>query len=338
VNDVPARSVLVIHPGALGDVLLSLPALTAIRRRYSGHRLILLAQSQIGQLLAVCGVVAHAVSTESDALASLMAGAEQLDLGLKALLQSCDHVVAWLSDRDGSLRATLENLHISRISIGSPQPCERVHQTRRFLEILGGAAVEAEGPPAYLALPDAVRTSAREYLRDLGVSVDRRYAVCHPGSGSPHKCITPEAMAAVIGDLQRGGIVPVIAEGPADEMVVGSVRALSWEEIPVVRERDLTRVAAVLQGASLFVGHDSGLTHLAAALEVPTVALFGPTDARQWAPSGAHVSIVTGAPCACPTWELVRACHAKPCLAIPTQTITSTCFSVLRRYHDVTKS
>jgi ADP-heptose:LPS heptosyltransferase len=82
-------------------------------------------------------------------------------------------------------------------------------------------------------------------------------------------------------------------------------------------------MAGVIAHANTFVGHDSGLTHLAAALHVPTIALFGPTDPRRWAPRGPHVKVVSGASCRCHGWEAVRACVEKTCLQITPEQIES---------------
>nr|MBA2253284.1 glycosyltransferase family 9 protein [Nitrospirales bacterium] len=77
--------------------------------------------------------------------------------------------------------------------------------------------------------------------------------------------------------------------------------------------------------ADRFIGHDSGLTHLAACLQVPTVALFGPTDPIRWAPRGSHVRVVTGISCRCQGWEAVRLCDEKPCLQITLEQVISAC-------------
>src|SRR5215207_7893651 len=76
VNPEQPRSVLIIHPGGLGDVLLSLPAIADIRTRDPGHRIMLLAGSEVGSFLLACGVVDRALSIESGDLACLMSGAE----------------------------------------------------------------------------------------------------------------------------------------------------------------------------------------------------------------------------------------------------------------------
>ncbi len=331
------RSVLIIHPGGLGDVLLSLPAIASIRRRYRGHHLVLLARSDIGSLFDACGVVDRTLSMESRALASLMGGAEQADQPLRQLLKSCEYVVGWLRDPDNVVQTTLRELGISRISLGAPTPGKGLHQSQGFFQVLEEAAC-GDGGPSQLVIPETVREAGRRCLRTLGIQEGQRYVVCHPGSGSFHKCVQPPTMAEVIRSLQQQQAAPVIVGGPADEAAVGRVRDCGLQNVPVIQGQDLTTVAGVLAGADLFVGHDSGLTHLAATAQVPTVTVFGPTDPRRWAPLGAHVAIVTGASCSCSTWDQVRACDDKPCLSMPSEAITAGCSSMLSRYRPVTKS
>jgi ADP-heptose:LPS heptosyltransferase len=93
----------------------------------------------------------------------------------------------------------------------------------------------------------------------------------------------------------------------------------------VLRDVDLLTVAGALAHTGLFIGHDSGITHLSALLAVPTVALFGPTCPQRWAPTGPHVRIVRGASCTCSDWSHVRRCNDKPCLDISAVDILSSC-------------
>jgi ADP-heptose:LPS heptosyltransferase len=83
---------------------------------------------------------------------------------------------------------------------------------------------------------------------------------------------------------------------------------------PVLRDLSLSLLVGVLAQTDLYIGNDSGVTHLAAIVGVRTVAVFGPTDPSRWAPSGSHVTILRGASCVCPTWDAVKTCHGKPCL------------------------
>jgi hypothetical protein len=86
----------------------------------------------------------------------------------------------------------------------------------------------------------------------------------------------------------------------------------------------------VLAQARLFVGQDSGVTHMAGLMGVRTVALFGPTDPDRWAPRGAHVSVMQGAPCLCQSWGDVSRCEGKPCLAMPQDHLVAICLAYLK--------
>jgi ADP-heptose:LPS heptosyltransferase len=106
---------------------------------------------------------------------------------------------------------------------------------------------------------------------------------------------------------------------------VAQLQQLCSDQLCVLQTFDLQLMAGIIARADLFIGHDSGLTHLAAALGVNTVALFGPTDPNRWAPRGRHVSVVTGTSCYCEGWDAVRACHEQPCLQIPLEQIIAAC-------------
>ncbi len=327
--------VFVIHPGGLGDVLLALPALAALRRRYEGHLLALLAGPEVGVLLKACGIIDRTFTMNSGNLAALFAGRDDVAPPLRQVLQACVRVIGWLRDTDGTLELLFRRAFaIPDVTIASPTPCAGVHQSLRFFEVIGERRM-AHGEPVSLTLPSALRDAGATALGVAGVQDEEAFVVCHPGSGSPHKCLSADRMAALINHLQTIASRVVLVGGPADSQVVGQLR----ERIPgllIVQHQDLTTMAGLLSRSSLFVGHDSGLTHLAAVLRVPTVALFGPTRPDQWAPLGLHVRVVTGPHCTCLTWQHVRRCELKHCLSISLEDVRAACRSMIR-YRQVTK-
>jgi ADP-heptose:LPS heptosyltransferase len=116
--------------------------------------------------------------------------------------------------------------------------------------------------------------------------------------------------------LNHEGLCSVVIEGPADEAIAAQLRHLLPIPPTVLRAQELSIVAGVMAQAQVYIGHDSGTTHMAALLGVPTIGLFGPTDPEQWAPRGAHVVVLRGTPCVCRAWDEVRHCEHKPCLAV----------------------
>ena len=99
----------------------------------------------------------------------------------------------------------------------------------------------------------------------------------------------------------------------------------------ILKGLDILTVAGVLAQARLFVGQDSGVTHMAGLMGVPTIALFGPTDPARWAPCGAHVIVIRGAPCLCQSWGDVSRCEEKPCLAMPQDHLVALCLAHMNR-------
>ena len=116
----------------------------------------------------------------------------------------------------------------------------------------------------------------------------------HPGSGSRNKNWPLVHWAELLGELMPAFAEVLLISGEADREIFEAVRPL----IPAMKLRvcangSLWDLVSELSRATLFIGHDSGVTHVAAATGVTTVALFGPTDPTIWAPNGHHVTVIT---------------------------------------------
>jgi heptosyltransferase III len=311
------RTILILHPGALGDILLAVPALRALSRRYPPHEIVLVASATVSRLLWECGLVDHWIPWEGQVCLGLFSEPSYLPEELQPWLSRCDLAVAWLEDKAGALESLFHGMGVARIRIQSPfsHGLRARHQSDRFLETLnetaGGIVSEVS-----VRVPAHLLEGGQDFLDDPSISPEQSLVLVHPGSGSIHKCIEPERMARLIEGLRKKGMCPVVLEGPADREVVDHVRHLVTQPPLVLRELDLCRLAGVLAQVTAYIGHDSGVTHLAALLGVRTIALFGPTDPHRWAPRGRHVTILRGDPCTCESWEAVKKCVDKPCLQV----------------------
>jgi ADP-heptose:LPS heptosyltransferase len=125
--------------------------------------------------------------------------------------------------------------------------------------------------------------------------------------------------------LRESGALPLVLEGPADHESVTSLLAHCSVRPIVLRGLELCALAGSLAHMRLFIGLDSGMTHLSALLGLQTVGLFGPTDPGRWAPRGPHVTVVRGAPCTCRSWNAVTQCIEKPCLQLSAKEIAAAC-------------
>ena len=114
----------------------------------------------------------------------------------------------------------------------------------------------------------------------------------HPGSGSAKKNAPLPWFLELAHRMERErAVTPVFLTGEADADVAAQLSACAPHRTHL-RDLSLLEAARVLAGAVTYVGNDSGITHLAAALGVPTLAVFGPTDPEQWGPRGEKVRIV----------------------------------------------
>lgn len=323
-----SRTVLILHPGGLGDLLLALPAIRALRERFSSHQFLLYAQTQAAELLHECGFVDRWSSVESTACTALFGGSSPDDPCLRDWLSRCDLAVAWTQDDAGVLAATLKDCGAAAVVVGSPfaSTLSSVHQGDRFSEIIVRQVDKVS--MTTLSVPKVLRTQAESYLASCGIAGRRPLALVHPGSGSRHKCAAPELLLPVLEGLEAKGFELLLLEGPADHEFVAQLLAHMARRPVLVRGLSVPLLAGVLSRVDLFLGHDSGVTHLAALVGTSTVALFGPTDPARWAPRGAAVTVIQGKPCGCPSWDAVRNCLEKPCLEFSAPAILTACRSV----------
>ena len=287
------RSILIIHPGALGDVLLAVPAMRRLRAWFPQHELVLCANEPVAQLLLECREIDARISVQGRACAGLFDPDGPIEGELHRRLARCDCAVAWMQDQAGSLASNLVKAGAGETIVSSPfsMTLKSTHQSDRFCETLQALPIRAaEFKP--LQLPGEISSLSRACLEEAGVRMDQPFIAFHPGSGSTRKSIAIATMATMMAKLQGEGMNPVVIEGPADQEAVGNLLSRISSAVAVLRNLDLTTLAGVLSHAVKFVGHDSGVTHLAAFLGVPTLAHFGPTDPDRWAPLGSHVIVI----------------------------------------------
>jgi ADP-heptose:LPS heptosyltransferase len=158
---------------------------------------------------------------------------------------------------------------------------------------------------------------AKKLLRQYkNAGESRPFGAIHPGSGSPHKNWPLERFletAEILRDLYQVQLIFLL--GPVEQesgLILNGIQARGW---PVIRGLPLPLLAGVLSLCAGYLGNDSGVSHLAAALGVPTVVLFGPTDPAFWSPQGPAVRILKPsihcAPC---DRETMLSCPDKACL------------------------
>jgi ADP-heptose:LPS heptosyltransferase len=193
-----------------------------------------------------------------------------------------------------SLKALSAGLVLSQPPFPPPPP-PTIHAADFALELVARAGVPVPPPTAGIVLNEAELALAQPFFMTHRVNpAIQPLVVVHPGSGSPAKRWPVENFARLI-DTMEGelGVRTVIVTGYAEADVLVGLHSHLDTATPLVADNwPLLPTAALIARAAVFVGHDSGLTHLAAALGRPTVAIFGPTDPGIWQPRGERVTVV----------------------------------------------
>lgn len=248
---------LAIRPGAIGDFIVSLPALECLQADYyevwtASANVPLVRFADRARSIASTGLDLLAVSDPSP--------------NLIGELRGFDSIVSWYGANRPEFREEVARLGLPFTFFPAlPSEGAGVHATDFYL---GQARTLA--PCHSDGIPRITCDAAPE--TDL-------YAVIHPFSGSPRKNWPLEKFRELARQLEAETPVYWCA-GPADPPLEGAVRI-----------DNLYELARWLAGARLYVGNDSGITHLAAAVGTPVLALFGPTDPAVWAPRGPNVQV-----------------------------------------------
>jgi ADP-heptose:LPS heptosyltransferase len=289
-------SILAVHPGALGDVILFGHLLAALKARVT-----LLAGGEKARLLQGLGVADAAMDINSLPIQEVFADTPLEQCRLPKLLGRHDRLISCLGGGDRRAEQRLAAMCHARDAAFLPVRPQRAFQRHLldlWTDLLGLPPIE----PASRCwnVPKAWVERGRALLAEAGVHDARGYALIHPGAGSASKCWPVERFLELAGRFP--GSQGLGGEGLAAVFVIGPVEQERWDQGQVAKLRrdfpvlvcpELTELAGVMKEAASFVGNDSGVAHLAASVGTPTVALFGPSQPRHFAPCGQAVQVIT---------------------------------------------
>src|SRR5215470_1911275 len=283
--------ILVIRGGAIGDFILTLPALKALRDARPQAEIEILGYKHIAAL-AEKRFYAQAVrSIEYGRLARFFARDSELPAELVDYFASFDLIISYLYDPDQIFETNLRRSGVEDLICGPARIVENAGhaawQLARPIEALGIKVVD-------LAERIFPSVEDREFAREFLSSMPQPIMAIHPGSGSQAKNWPIENWIGLfslddsVADLER----IVVISGEADEAQTGQLQR-QWKNrgVRFARNLSLPHLAAVLERAT-FIGHDSGISHLAAAAGANCILLFGPTDPNVWAPKNDNVQIL----------------------------------------------
>lgn len=308
------------------------PAINALRKSLPEGQIDLMGHRERIELLVGPWGADQALEVEGSGLHYLFEMGREPPPGVRERFGSYDLVVAFAAPGDYALAENLSACGAREVHAFLPFPplTDRTHAAEHLMNCLAGAGLAERVATVSLPVSEQERTAGRERLTEYGIA-DERIVILAPGSGSSDKNWSPKRFARLAIGLSELGLRPVLMEGPADRDALAMVRERLQSEIPVLAGDSPLKLKGILANAALFVGNDSGPTHLAAALGVPCVAVFGPTDPGVYEPRGERVAIVRrGVDCSPCTEDERHSCDDRICLdAVRIEDVMQACRELL---------
>jgi len=296
--------ILFIRGGALGDFIVTLPTVRLLRQRWPDAHIEVLGYPRLSEIAFQRYYVNAIRSVDHGPLSAFFMPQAVLDPAWMDYIGSFDLVLSYFYDPDGLFLVNLQRCKPGRILTHSPRVPENFGRpaARHFAGIVEplGLALADDAASDLFPSPDDV-DAARAFL--TGLKPGTRLVAIHPGSGGETKNWPKESWARLGRRLIAAApdLALLLIEGESDAEPAQFILE-AWKDLPHQRARwlPLPILAALFKEkeTALFLGHDSGITHLAAASrrDLPVIALFGPTDPVVWAPPRPGVRVLKGVP------------------------------------------
>jgi heptosyltransferase III len=261
----------------LGDLVLTLPVLREIRESYSDAEVVLLGILPQARL-AMPEFVDRVERLDGPDLLPIFIDGVLPEI-VQTRLAGFDLALNFVPDLDGVIARNLADAGVEQVISWSPGRRPDIHAVFALADVLGPLRLALRDPVPRLAIGAKTGNSGT-----LGF---------HVGSGSPQKNWPIDYWLAFLRRVDGLFDDFLLVGGEADDKVVHEFLArCNSPRLRILLKASLPNLCQALNDCSFFIGHDTGVTHLAAAVGTPAVALFGPTDPRLWAPLGEHVTIV----------------------------------------------
>jgi ADP-heptose:LPS heptosyltransferase len=268
------KSFLICHLGALGDFVLTWPAIQCLQQALPDYQFLGIGRLEYMRLAITLGLLDACIDKESARLIDFFSGR-----AVPSEIGSPHGAVIWLSRGQDIVNLLKKSASLSVISINS-FPALQTHIACYYC-----SAIFSHFP---INIPKDLSDCfpVREIKKG-------QYALIHPGSGSPRKNYLPQFYRGLADELRQFGCQKVgFIFGPVErEKMKIEEFAGEWIEQP----ENVEELADLLSGASLYIGNDSGVSHLSGYLGIPTVALYKTTDPKIWGVVGrrvVHISAV----------------------------------------------
>jgi ADP-heptose:LPS heptosyltransferase len=278
----PVKRILIIHQGALGDCILSLPAIRAFRHHYPDASIEIWGYPEILRLVDRSVYADTIYSIDRVRIASLFTPDMPVPASVIERLRCFDLICVFGGVWQTTFVHNLKKIGVKKVYRIDPFPPDGSHthvinhQASQLPSL--GLKVPLSTPTLFPPEDDGKRIAS--FLEQRKIDRQALVVALHPGSGSRAKVWSPGNLAQLSTYLLDNDRVHLIVPiGPADkEYAEDYCHLISSDRMLPVTNLPLTELAALLKRCTVYVGNDSGVTHMAAAVGTPVVALFGPTD------------------------------------------------------------
>lgn len=285
---------LFIRGGAVGDFILTMPAIRLVREQLPDNEIEVLGYPAITELARATGLVERTRSIEDARLAPFFAPGAELDKEWCDYFSRFDVVLSYLYDPDGFFAGNLEKAGVKTLLAGPFRPTDT--------DPAESAAKQLAKPLERFALfleDDEFALDYRSHVESplpARESATTRIAI-HPGSGSASKNWSFESWIDVLGTLRDRieNVEFIVTSGEAEREVIPAFLTLADEQgLPVqhLESRALPELGAAYGDIDFYLGHDSGISHLAASAGAKGLLLFGPTNPAVWAPATSRMEVL----------------------------------------------
>jgi ADP-heptose:LPS heptosyltransferase len=272
----PARKTLVIRGGALGDFILTLPVLAALRRHFPDSALEILGYPPIASLALAAGLADEVRPLESPALACLFTPRGAGSAPAVKYFAQFQRIVSYLYDPEEVFQRNVTRESSAQFIAGPHRPDENAatHATEALLQPLQALGIQNADPRPRLNLAAS------------NPFADGAWLAAHPGSGGARKNWPEAKWFELLPRLARETrwnflLISGEAEGDRGRRLAAH---LPPQRVHLAQNLPLAELARKMKSCAAFLGHDSGVTHLAAALDLPGLVLWGPTSPAVWRP------------------------------------------------------
>jgi len=321
IREVRKESFLIIHQGALGDLILSLPALYSLRLFYERIPWTMAGNLEILSLLHNRFYAQEIISIHQKEWAWLFQEKMAIPDPFRNYLSSFQKAYLFSAHQPEILLRGLNRAGLAKVLwIPSFPDVEQ----RTSLQLLQREILESQNIPwiesrNYIFPAQEDLREAHDFLsHHLKIDDKLPLFAIHPGSGSPHKNWPLQRFIETAGEIRKRKYAQsIFMLGPVEEETDPIlIKTLLAQDFPIIRGLSLPVLAGVLSHCKGFLGNDSGVSHLAGAVGIPTVVIFGPTDPSLWSPKGKTVRILaSGISCAPCDRKTRHSCTTKECLA-----------------------